>query len=303
MVHHIRAKDENDFHARVISIEKISLDGTKHLTSKLGEKKGKLEGWFVTLLKDLVSLLPGVHMARTSPKSVAKAVAQFAKDHTDKKHEWLTTEDQNRLVTSLEKGLKDTIREAKGQAYLNKQEASINAAIKKIMSLKAKPAPGPGPGPVPGPSDPANFPALKTPVDVKRYFFNKVLQEESADTEKMLEHAIANGSKVNDKSSGGDPAIIVALTNNNKTAAKFLINHQANIQVLSPLNYPVLYFAMEMAKKTDDTEVLELIVSKRKSALTLDSNVGPGMTLKAYFENEETKQAGSTAKIRHALNI
>lgn len=302
MVHHIRAKDENAFRDTIGNIEKINLDASKHLTSKLGEKKGKLEGWFVTFLKDLASLLPGVHMARTSPKSVAKAVAQFAKDHADKKHPWLTTGDQAKLEKVLV-DLKGKIKTAKNEAYLKKYEAGIDKAIGIIKSLKAKPGPGPGPGPTPGPSDPANFPELKTPVDVKKYFFNKVLQEESADTEKMLEHAIANGSKVNDKSSGGDPAIIVALTNNNKTAAKFLINHQANIQVLSPLNFPVLYFAMEMAKKTGDTEVLELIVSKRKGALTLDSNVGPGMTLKAYFENEEAKQAGSTAKIRQALNI
>jgi len=300
MVHHIRAKDESDFHSRVDGISKISAD--KHLTSKLGEK-GKLEGWVVTLLKDIISFLPGVHMARTSPKRVAKAVAQFAKDHADKKHQWFNTDDQAKLASTLD-NLKVKIKAAKGEAYLKKNEAAIDAAIKIIKDLNAKPVGGPGPGPD-VPSDPANFPELPDAVQAKKYLFFKVLQEESADTEKMLAHALKNGATVNDISSHGDTALIAALTNNNKTAANFLINQGASTQALSSTKYPTLYYAMDMAlkSKTGDTEVLKLLISKRKSPLTIDSNIGPGETVKTYFEKQENKKPGSTTAIRAALNL
>lgn len=304
MVHHIRAKDENAFRDTIGNIEKINLDASKHLTSKLGEKKGKLEGWFVTFLKDLASLLPGVHMARTSPKSVAKAVAQFAKDHADKKHPWLTTDDQAKLEKVLV-DLKGKIKTAKNEAYLKKYEAGIDKAIGIIKSLKAKPAPGPGPGS--GPSDPANFPELATAEDAKKYFFNEVLQKETADTEKMLKHAIAKGATVNDKSSGKDSALIVALTSKNKTAAKFLINNGANTLALSSTQYHPLYYALIMALDTKDTEVLKLLASKKSSPFTIDSRIGPIGSVKAYFDHlmdlDPDKYRESIQLVRKDLNI
>ncbi|PJD98113.1 MAG: hypothetical protein CK425_00010 [Parachlamydia sp.] len=76
---------QSQFHECVIELKNISDANDQHLTTKLQGKKGNLEGRLVTFLKKILSLLPGVHIARTNPLEVAKAIEKFATDYHKKK--------------------------------------------------------------------------------------------------------------------------------------------------------------------------------------------------------------------------
>ncbi|PJD94944.1 MAG: hypothetical protein CK425_10330, partial [Parachlamydia sp.] len=76
---------QSQFHECVIELKKISDANDQQLTTKLQGKNGNLEGRLVTFLKKILSLLPGVHIARTNPLEVAKAIEKFATDYHKKK--------------------------------------------------------------------------------------------------------------------------------------------------------------------------------------------------------------------------
>jgi len=120
-------KSQEEFHNRVEDLRKVNDEDDRQLTTKLQGKQGNLEGRYVTLLKKLISLLPGIHLARTTPVEVAKAVGQFADDYSKKK--FLTKNDQDTLVKILER------LKTKGKASLKGKEVAIDEVIKKIQGL------------------------------------------------------------------------------------------------------------------------------------------------------------------------
>ena len=113
------------FHGRVLELQKISDADDRHLTTKLKGKTGELEGRFVTFLKKLASVIPGLHFARTNPLEVAKAIEQFAEDHKS----LLIKEDQIALTSIVEK------LKTKGVKQLKGKEPVIEKIIEKINQL------------------------------------------------------------------------------------------------------------------------------------------------------------------------
>jgi len=62
MLHIKNINNFEQFHKRVEELHLISNADDKHLTTKLKGKTGELEGRFVTFIKKLASVLPGLHL-------------------------------------------------------------------------------------------------------------------------------------------------------------------------------------------------------------------------------------------------
>jgi len=100
-IHYKNITSQSQFHEYVLEMKKVSDATDQQLTTKLKGKKGSLEGRVVTFLKQLLSLLPGVNLARTNPYEVAKAIEKFAENYYNKN--FLSQADQQILANIVDR--------------------------------------------------------------------------------------------------------------------------------------------------------------------------------------------------------
>ncbi|MBS4168487.1 hypothetical protein [Parachlamydia sp. AcF125] len=119
---------QQSFESQLKKIKEISNTEHLYLNTKL-EGSLKQDSTLVSWLKWVVSLIPTIHIAQTSPARVAQSVAKFAEEH----QKYLQTKDQVALIDVIEK------LKAKCQTLVKGKEQALDRIIDKIKSLKLFP--------------------------------------------------------------------------------------------------------------------------------------------------------------------
>jgi ankyrin repeat protein len=265
-IHIKNIANQPQFHERVVDLKKISDANDQQLTTKLQGKKGNLDGRLVTFLKKILSLLPGIHLARTNPLEVAKTIEQFAVDYHKKR--FLTEDDQAILVQIVEK-LKITGKKYSKESAINKVVDRINnlpTAINKIYD-KAPPL-------------------IRAIIDQYQKLFNKLLNSDEANRRaengSLPLHFAAQGGNlemvklllpqttegVNVEGDEGSTPLFFAAESGKANVVEYLLNNGADANIPDAGKRVPLH----VAAQAGDLESVKLLLPKTTDGINVKEN-------------------------------